>query len=115
MKFNFNLPQKSILGFKVLSSVQSSISCYILLVIGKSLNPYFGLSQMQLITGYLFNIILNLSIVVLIINLIAKKNQIKKTSFVLLNLFLLLYFPISLYEIFLNIRLLFFYLIKVYF
>ena len=51
MKFNskIDFPQKSILGFKVLSSLQSSLSCYLLLLIGKFLNPLFGSNQIQII------------------------------------------------------------------
>ena len=86
MKFNYNinLPQKSIFGFKVLSSVQSSIACYILLIIGKFLNPFFGFSQIQIISGALFNIVLNLSFLILLINLINKRKQIQKIYFIFL-------------------------------
>ena len=72
---NINLPQKSIFGFKVLSSLHSSIACYILLFIGKFLNPFFGYSQIQLIAGSFFNIVLNVSIVILILNLLIKRNK----------------------------------------
>ena len=101
MKFNYNinLPQKSIFGFKVLSSVQSSIACYILLIIGKFLNPFFGFSQIQIISGALFNIVLNLSFLILLINLLIKRKQIKKIYFIFLNSILFLYLPFSLYNI----------------
>ena len=98
-KLNFNLPQESILGFKVLSSFNSSIACYILLLIGKSLNPLFGFSQQQIIAGSLFNIVLNLSFVILIINLINKRKELQIFLFVLLNSILFIYFPIALYSI----------------
>ena len=99
MKFNYNinLPQKSIFGFKVLSSVQSSIACYMLLIIGKLLNPFFGFSQIQTISGSLFNIVLNLSILILVLNLFLKRKQIKKNYFIFLNSLLFLYVPLSLY------------------
>ena len=101
MKFNknLNLPQKSLFGFKVLSSLQSSFSCYLLLLIGKFLNPLFGSEKVQLITGSLFNIILNLSIVILIVNVIIKRKQIEKKYFIFLNLFLFFYLPIALFFI----------------
>ena len=78
---NLNFPQKSIFGFKILSSLQSSISCYILLLTGKSLNLFFGSSKINLVAGSLFNIILNLSIVILLINSVTKRNEIKKLIF----------------------------------
>ena len=90
MKFNsdINLPQKSIFGFKILSSFQSSLSCYLLLLIGRFLNPLFGFNQLQLVSGALFNIVLNISILILIINIIFKRKQIKIFYFILLNSFL---------------------------
>ena len=99
LNFNVNLPQKSIFGFKVLSSLHSSIACYILLIFGKILNPFFGFSQIQIIAGSLFNIILNLSVLILIINLLIKRKQIRKINFIFLNFILLLYVPFSIYNL----------------
>ena len=102
MKFNsnINLPQKSVLGFDILSSLQSSISCYLLLIIGKLLNPLFGTDKLQIITGSLFNIVLNISITILTFNLIIKRRQLPKKYFIFLNLFLFVYLPLALYFIF---------------
>ena len=99
LNFNVNLPQKSIFGFKVLSSLHSSIACYILLIFGKILNPFFGFSQIQIIAGSLFNIILNLSVLILIINLLIKRKQIRKINFIFLNFILFLYVPFSIYNL----------------
>lgn len=101
MKFKpkLNLPQQSIFGFKVLSSFNSSIACYLLLLIGKSLNPLFGVSQQQIIAGSLFNIVLNLSFVILIINLINKRKELQIFLFILLNSILFIYFPIVLFSV----------------
>ena len=99
LKFNLNLPQKSILGFKVLSSLHSSLACYLLLIIGKVLNIFFGLSKIQIIAGSMFNVVLNVSIVILIINLLIKRKQIKRIYFIFLNSILFIYFPFSLYNI----------------
>ena len=107
-----NFPKKSIFGFKVLSSLQSSIACYILLIIGKSLNLFFGFSKINLIASSLFNIILNLSIIILIINLINKRKQIKKFYFIFLNIILFIYLPVSLFEIFKYSKVLFFFLFE---
>ena len=114
MKFisKLDFPQKSIFGFKILSSLQSTIYCYILLFIGKNLNLLFGDSKINIIAGSLFNIVLNSSVVILIINLIIKRNQIKKIYFIFLNFALFIYLPISFYEIFRYAKILFFFLFK---
>ena len=101
MKFNKKiiLPQKSLFGFKVLSSLQSTFFCYLLLLIGKFLNPLFGSEKVHLIAGSLFNIILNLSIVILTVNITIKRKQLEKKYFIFLNLFLFFYLPIALFFI----------------
>ena len=111
MKFNFNinLPQKSIFGFKVLSSFQSSIACYLLLFTGEFLSPFFGFSQIQIIAGSLFYLVLDISIIILILNLYIKRKQIQRIYFMLLNSILFIYLPICLFNIFMNIRILLFY------
>ena len=101
-KFILNFPQKSIFGFKILSSFQSSIASYLLLLFGKILNPFFGLSKMQLLAGFLFNLVLNISVLILIINLSIKRKQIKKLNFLLLNLLLFIYLPIGMNAIIKN-------------
>ena len=116
MKFKFNniinLPQKSIFGFKILSSLQSTISCYLFLFVGKFLNTLFGFRQIEIIAGSLFNIFLNLSIVVLTLNLIDKRREINKNYFIFLNSMLFLYFPIAFYEIFKYVKILIFFILK---
>ena len=102
-KFTIKFPQKSIFGFEILSSIQSSIACYLLLFFGKILNNYFGLSNIQILAGSLFNLLLNLSIVVLIINLFIKRKEIKKVNFIFFNLLLFIYFPKALISILSNI------------
>ena len=105
LKYKINLPQKSIFGFKILSSFHSSICCYILIFFGKILNTYFGYSFTQVIAAGLFNIILNISLMILIFNLYVKRNQLNRNLFVFLNLILFLYSPITVYEIAKNIKL----------
>ncbi len=102
VKFNLSrsLPQKSIFGFKVLSSFHSTIFCYVLLFIGRILNPFFGYSKIQIISGSLFNIVLHSSIIILIINAIDKRKELKKFNFLFLNFLLFLILPFSLYIIF---------------
>ena len=112
MKFfsKLDFPQKSIFGFKILSSLQSSISCYVLLFLGRNLNLLFGNSKINIIAGSLFNIILNLSMVILISNLIIKRKQLKIFYFIFLNFILFIYLPFALYDIFRYGKILFFFL-----
>ena len=100
----FRLPQKSILGFKVLTSLQSTISAYLLLFSGWLLKPYFGITYKQLLSGSIFNIILNLSLIILILNLIDKRSQLKKTNFMLLNTILFTFIPQILFQLFTNLK-----------
>ena len=114
MKFisKLDFPQKSIFGFKILSSLQSTISCYILLFIGKNLNLLFGSSKINIIAGSSFNIILNSSVVILIINLIIKRKQIKNFYFIFINFALFIYLPIAFYELYRYAKILLFFLFK---
>ena len=107
-----DFPQKSIFGFKILSSLQSTLSCYILLLIGKNLNLLFGNSKINIIAGSLFNIVLNSSIVILIANLIIKRKQLKKIYFIFLNFTLFIYLPFAVYGIFRYAKILFFIFFK---
>ena len=110
MKFNptINLPKKSLFGCEILSSLHSSLSSYLLLIFGRLLNPFFGSNYLEIIAGALFNIVLNISIVILIINLINKRKQLQKNYFIFLNTLLFIYFPIALYFIFKYMKYLFF-------
>ena len=65
-------------------------------------------SQIQIIAGSLFNIILNLSIIILIFNLSLKRKQIQKIYFVILNSILFMYIPFSLFKIVKDIKVLLF-------
>ena len=114
MKFIYklNFPKKSIFGFTILSSIHSSISCYILLFLGKNINLLFGDSKINLIAGSIFNIVLNISVVILIFNLIIRRKQLKKFYFVFLNFILFIYLPLAFFEIFRYSRILFFLLFK---
>ena len=111
LNLNINLPQESIFGFKILSSLQSSIICYLLLLTGRFLNSLFGFNQIQIIAGSLFNVVLNISIVILIINLIIQRKQLQKIYFIFLNSLLLFYLPFALYFIFVYLK----YLIMIWF
>ena len=101
-KYKINFPQKSIFGFKILTSSQSSIASYVLIIIGLILNPFFGLTKIQIIAGALFNFLLNISILILIINLLVKREEIKKINFISLNFGLFIYLPISISSLFIN-------------
>ena len=100
----FRLPQKSILGFKVLTSFQSTISAYLLLFSGWLLEPFFGITYQQLLSGSIFNIILNLSLIILILNLFHKRSELKKINFILLNIILFACIPQIVFQLFTNLK-----------
>ena len=111
--FNTRFPQRSIFGFNILSSFHSSIACYLLLFFGKILNLFFGLSKIQILAGLLFNILLDISVVILIMNLILKRNEIRRSKFIFLNLLLFIYFPIALNNIFIGVSLIYRFFINI--
>ncbi len=89
------IPQKSIFGFKVLNYNESIISSYLLLTFSYLLYIKFGSNKLELISGYLFLIISNLSLIILIINALTKR--IKKLNYRYLALLpLVLHLPLSL-------------------
>ncbi len=75
------------------------LKSYILIFLGIILNPFFGIDKNELIAGTLFNLVLNTSIIILIINLFLKRKEIKKTNFVIFNILLFIYLPIALENI----------------
>ena len=104
--YSFRFPEESILGFKILSSLQSTIFAYFLLVSGWLLNPYFGNSNFQIKAGSIFNIILNLSLTILIVNLIRKRNQLKRQYFIFINSIIFILIPYIFLNLFTNIKIL---------
>ena len=106
--YSFRFPEESILGFKTLSSIQSTIAAYFLLVSGLLLNPYFGSNNLEIKAGSIFNIILNLSLIILIVNLIRKRNQLKRKYFILINSIIFIFLPYIFLKLFSNIEILIF-------
>lgn len=92
--FYFKVPQKSIFGFRVFNSLQSSISAYFILLLILSLNPLFGCTFNQYLFGYLFNIIASLSLIILIFNLFIRRKELKRNFFILLNTPLIIFMPL---------------------
>lgn len=105
--YSFKFPEESILGFKILSSMQSTIASYFLLFSGWLLNPHFGTSNFQIKAGSIFNIILNLSLIILIVNLIKKRNQLKKKYFISINSMIFIFIPYIFFKLYTNIQILF--------
>ena len=100
---NFKYPKKSILGFKVLSSIESSISAYIILFISSIFLAYFGVKEREINAVILFNIIAYASLLILILNLFLKRHEIKKNHFIILNFPLFLFLPFFGYKLILNL------------
>ena len=101
---SFRLPQKSILGFKVLSSFHSTLASYFLLLFGVLINPYFGLKYKEILSGTFFNIILNISLLILIFNIIDKRKQLKRKYFLTINSIIFVSIPQIVFQLFINLK-----------
>ena len=84
MKIPF--PNKSIFGFRVLGSWKSTLSAYLLLVPLFLLPPLFGSKPIELKAGFLFSIVLYLSIIILTFNSIQQKNKRPIYLWVIMNI-----------------------------
>ena len=91
----FNLPKKSFLGFKILNSKQSIVFAYFFILAQYFLVPRFGNKTINLITGSLFLLICNLSIIVLTLNSFFQKNKEFLNYWILFNIPLWILFPIQ--------------------
>ena len=112
MKFNnifqnLKIPKESFLGLKLLSSIESSIAAYFICLTVFFLSPFFGGDLKELIAAKLFNIISYSSLLILILNLFLKRNEINKNLFLIFNIPLLLYLPYFFFNLIKNIFLLF--------
>ena len=93
MKIKF--PEKSLFGFKILNSKASFFGAYFFLIINWILIPKFGFKIEELIAGYLFVIISNISFLILLINSFLRKKT--KKFFNVFTFPLVLYSPISIF------------------
>ena len=84
MKISF--PTKSIFGFRILGSWQSTFSAYVLLVPLSLLPPLFGSKPLEQKAGFLFLLVLNLSIIILTLNSIQQKNKTPIYLWVIMNI-----------------------------
>ena len=76
MKFdyNLNLPQKVFLVSRFYHHFTHQLPATYFYY-GNNFESFFGFSQIQIIAGSLFNIVLNLSILILVVNLFIKKSR----------------------------------------
>tara|TARA_Y100001968_G_scaffold328866_1_gene376908 strand:- start:4395 stop:4802 length:408 start_codon:yes stop_codon:yes gene_type:complete len=113
-KDKFFWPKYSLFGFKILSSLQSVYAAYFLYIFENLVTPFFGVDENQIIAGILFSLIINFSIIILILNSLI---QFKKVNiyFKILYLPLLIYIPISINKIFLELSYLNLFLVDLYY
>ena len=97
-------PQKSILGFKLLSSIESSLSAYCIILIIYLIEPFFGISSIELIASIIFNIIAYSSITILILNLCFRSSELNKVFFIFFNFPLFLFIPNCFLNLIINSR-----------
>ena len=96
----FNLPKKSFLGFKILSSAQSIAFAYFFILAQYFLAPRFGNKPINFISGSFFILINNFSIIVLTLNAFFQKDKKILNYWILLNIPLWILFPLHLLMIF---------------
>ena len=70
---------------------------------GVLINPYFGVKYKEILSGIFFNIILNISLLILIINIIDKRKQLNKTYFLTINSIIFISIPQIVFQIFINL------------
>ncbi len=85
----------SLLGFKILNSWHSILSAYFLLLFEFLITPYFGIENVEYLSGLLFIFLANVSIMILIFNALLRISKVY-FYYKLFSIPLLLYFPISL-------------------
>ena len=89
--------QYSILGFKILNFWHSVISAYLFVFFEFLVTPYFGYEEVQYLSGLLFILLLNISVIILIINSCFRISK-PYVYHVIFIIPLLLYLPSSLYK-----------------
>ncbi len=95
------IPDKSIFGFKILNSKESIFSAYFLLVFKYAVSPNFGFQKTELIGSYLFFIISNISLLILLINSLIRMPN-KSIFLRILIIPLIIHIPISIIFILLS-------------
>tara|TARA_Y100001968_G_scaffold295693_1_gene303304 strand:+ start:1034 stop:1354 length:321 start_codon:yes stop_codon:yes gene_type:complete len=83
LKLSF--PRKSLFGFRILGAWQSTIAAYLMLLPLYLLPPLFGAKPLEIQAGFLFLIVLNLSIIILTLNSIQQKSKTSIYLWVLIN------------------------------
>ena len=86
------LPQRSILGFKVLNSWQSIIAAYFFILVQFFLTPYFGFESGEIKASLFFIILINVSIFILLINSLIRIRNIN-LLFLFFEIPLIIYTP----------------------
>ena len=110
MKFphNIRFPKKSLFGFKILSSIESSLAIYFLSISSILINPFFGNNNVELYAGFLFNLINSFSILILICNLLIKRKEVKRKNFYIINFPIFIISTYSFYLFFCDVKTIFF-------
>jgi len=95
-------PSKSLFGFKILSSWHSVLTCYYFILCEYFLTPFFGIETEEVVAGLFFILLINFSIIILILNSLIRFNK-NNLLLCMLIIPLVIYTPVSLNKIFLNL------------
>ena len=111
--FKYKIPEKSILGLRILNSLNSSLFAYFFILLFIFSKNFIGFTKIQLIAGNLYIIISCISFCILTINSYIKRNELKREIYFSINLPLFIFLPFSFYFILKNfyhiVKLLFFF------
>ena len=96
------LPNKSLFGFKVLSSWDSLLISYLFIFSEYLLIPLFGNEKVEVLAGIYFILLINLSIIILTLNSVIRIIKLN-FIFVILVIPLIVWIPFSIERIFLEL------------
>ena len=106
LQFEKQIKRDSLLGFKRLNADQSSIAALLILAYINFINPFFGSKLYELIFGSFFNIIAYMSIFILLLNSFLERKNATKILYISINIPILFFFPKSIADLFIDIKLL---------
>ena len=100
IKYIKGVKTKSIFGYEIIDAKTSLIFAYIFLLIEEIIKPYFGKLEYEIFAAYLYVLISNISIIILIINSFFKRKTLPIIYFRIFISPLFVYFILGLGKIF---------------
>ena len=95
-----NFPKKSLFGFKVLNSVQSTCFSYVFIFLITFSNQFNGFNKIELLARYLYIVISSSSLIILTLNAYLRRYELDRNIYLTINFPLFVYFPFTIYLVF---------------